>query len=130
MIERLKKNKVLMTGGVAQEEIERAEKKLNFYFPEIYTEVLEQCGALSAKGFEVLGLNVTSYLNVVETTLIERERSDGQLDNYVVIMKEPMDGILYVMDEAGEVFEYFGGEIDSQGLSFEDFLNKTFQLVG
>lgn len=130
IVERLKKNNVLMTGGVSEETIDKAEEILEFQFPDSYAEVLEQCGALSAKGFEVLGLGVKPYLDVVETTIMERSRSNGELDDLVVIMNESMDGVLYVMNEEGEIFEYFGRRISPQGLDFEDFLNKKFQLIG
>jgi hypothetical protein len=97
-------------GGASNEMIEQAERKLNFKFPKEYKELVESLGVVSIGSQEIFGLGVEGYLNVVETTLEERKQYPELLDNYIVIQNLSMEGVLILLDDRGEVFEFHNGK--------------------
>jgi hypothetical protein len=98
--------KVLFTGGVDIQAVEQAEIELAFKMPSDYKELLLQYGALAFGGHEIAALGVDGYLNVVELTKKERNLAINQLDNYIVIENLATEGLLIVLDEEGQVYQY------------------------
>lgn len=108
--------------GVSEQEIVQAEAKLGMKFPETYRAILQEFGSLEIGADEIFGLGVEGYLNVVETTLKERELAEGKLDRYIVLQNIGIEGILIVVDEQDRVYEYRLGE-------FRDLLSSTADYV-
>ena len=83
IVERIKKIEELDTnlkGGASEEQIIRAEKRLELKFPEEYKDYVKEFGAISFLGNEWTGLNVDGYLNVVNMT--EEERALNEFFQY------------------------------------------------
>lgn len=108
--------------GVGEQEIIQAEEKLGMKFPETYRTILHEFGSLEIGSDEIFGLGVDGYLNVVETTLKEREMAEGKLDRYIVLQNIGIEGILIVVDKQDRVYEYRLGE-------FRDLLSTTADYV-
>ncbi|WP_337874145.1 SMI1/KNR4 family protein [Exiguobacterium sp.] len=108
--------------GVNEEEVREAEKQVGMAFPETYREIVKEFGSLEIGSDEIFGLGVDGYLNVVETTLKEREIAEGKLDGYLVLQNLGTEGILIVVDEQDRVFEYQLGE-------FRNLLSSTAEYI-
>lgn len=121
-IDEIKNSDVDTFEGVSAEEITAAEQQLGMEFPKTYREILAEFGNLEIGSDEIFGLGVEGYLNVVETTLEERELAKGELDQYIVIQNLGIDGILIVVDENDNVFEYKSGE-------FKNLLSSTAEYI-
>lgn len=103
----IENTKFYSTGSVTIEEIKTAESELSTTFPDDYKEILLTYGALSIGSHEINGLGVTGYLNVVTATESERKLSnDSQLDQLIVIENIGAEGVLIVLDEDGQVYQY------------------------
>jgi len=103
----VERKKFYSTGGVTISEIKTAESELSTTFSDDYKELLLKYGALSIGSHEINGLGVTGYLNVVTATENERKLSkDSQLDQLIVIENIGAEGVLIVLDEDGQVFQY------------------------
>ncbi|TCI28226.1 hypothetical protein EVJ33_14775 [Exiguobacterium sp. SL-10] len=108
--------------GVGEQEVIQAETELGMKFPETYRAILREFGSVEIDSDEIFGLGVEGYLNVVETTLKEREMAEGKLDHYIVLQNIGIEGILIVVDEQDRVYEYRLGE-------FRDMLSSTADYV-
>ncbi|RLL43929.1 hypothetical protein D8M04_13580 [Oceanobacillus piezotolerans] len=116
--------KVLSTGGVDSHTVEQAESKLSFTMPIDYKELLLNYGAISVGSHEIAALGVNGYLNVVELTLKERALAKNQLDNYIVIENLATEGLLIVLDEEGQVYEYENNTIEKIYSDFKAYLKE------
>lgn len=123
IVERIKKIPGLYTvGKVSQEEIEKAEKNLNIKFPEEYREFLKEFGAVSFYGTEICGLKVPEYLNVVDTTLEERELNREFPDNVFIVERMNIDNIIAFSDESGQIFIADDKKIKKIADSFMEYI--------
>lgn len=86
--------------------IDSAQNALQVTFSGDYKEYLHEFGAISAKGVELTGLNVSPRINVVDTTLAERMRSSDFPSDMYVIENLAIDGILILQNSAGHIFEW------------------------
>lgn len=116
--------KVLSTGGVEPSIIEQAEKELNFNMPTDYKELLRSYGAVSYGIHEIAGLGVEGYLNIVTLTKQERLRADGNLDDYIVLENLATEGLLIVLDESGEVYEYRNDNAEKLYVDLKSYLKE------
>lgn len=117
----LTKQKALTTGGVADRLISEAEEQLGFTFPSSYQDILKNVGAVSINGHEVFGLGIDGHLNVVTSTLKERELSEVDLADYIVIENLGNEGLLILLDEQGIVYQYSEGRFKQIALNIENY---------
>jgi hypothetical protein len=122
--ELLENKKILSTGGVDVKIVEQAEMELSFKMPSEYKELLLKYGALSAGTHEIAALGVEGYLNVVELTKQERLLANNQLDNHIVIESLATEGILIVLDEEGQVYEYLNNTLEKIYSDFKAYLKE------
>jgi hypothetical protein len=120
----LENKKILSTGGVDVKIMEQAEMELSFKMPSEYKELLLNYGALSAGTHEIAALGVEGYLNVVELTKQERLLANNQLDNHIVIESLATEGILIVLDEEGQVYEYLNNTLEKIYSDFKAYLKE------
>jgi hypothetical protein len=120
----LENKKILSTGGVDVKIMEQAEMELSFKMPSEYKELLLNYGALSAGTHEIAALGVEGYLNVVELTKQERLLVNNQLDNHIVIESLATEGILIVLDEEGQVYEYLNNTLEKIYSDFKAYLKE------
>ncbi len=116
--------KVLSTGGVDIQTVEQAEMELAFKIPSDYKELLLQYGALAVGTHEIAALGVAGYLNVVELTKQERALASNQLDNHIVIENLATEGLLIVLDEEGQVYEYQNNTLEKIYSNFKAYLQE------
>lgn len=121
-LEQIKNSHAETFDGVSEKEIQQAEEKLGMMFPKTYRDIVKEFGSVEVDSEEIFGLGVEGYLNVVETTLKEREVSQGKLNGYIVLQNIGMEGILIVVDEQDRVFEYQLGE-------FRNLLSTTAEYI-
>ncbi|WP_286675821.1 SMI1/KNR4 family protein [Bacillus mycoides] len=121
-IEMIRNSDAEVFDGVNEEEILAAERQLAITFPETYREILAEFGSLEIGSEEIFGLGVEGYLNVVETTLGERKLANGDLDKYIVIQNLAIGGLLIVVDENDNVYEYTNG-------NFNNLLSTTAEYI-
>lgn len=121
-IDEIKSSNAEIFEGVSDEEITAAEQQLGMKFPKTYRAILKEFGSLEIGSDEIFGLGVEGYLNVVETTIEERELAKGELDNYIVIQNLGIEGILIVVDENDNVYEYKTGD-------FKNLLSTTAEYI-
>ncbi|MGG3449768.1 SMI1/KNR4 family protein [Domibacillus aminovorans] len=121
-IEKIKESDAEVFNGASEQEIVTAEQKLGVTFPETYRTILAEFGSLENGSDEIFGLGVEGYLNVVESTLEERKLAKGDLDKYVVIQNLGIDGLLIVIDENDNVYEYANG-------NFKNLLSTTAEYI-
>lgn len=121
-IDEIKKSDADIYKGVSAEEIDAAEQQLGMKIPATYREILSEFGSIDIGSDEIFGLGVKGYLNVVESTLKERELAKGELDQYIVIQNLGIDGILIVVDENDNVYEYKNGD-------FKNLLSSTAEYI-
>lgn len=120
MISKEIKSKIILNGGIYKgrmsiNEVEKAEKELNFKFPQKYKEFLEEFGYLCIGSNEIYGLGIEGYLNVVVAT------KDENVKNYIVIQNEGT-GYLILLNEIGEVFEYINSTVKKIYNNFDEYL--------
>ncbi|MGL4934708.1 MAG: SMI1/KNR4 family protein [Cetobacterium sp.] len=120
MISKEIKSKIILNGGIYKgrmsiTEVEKAEKELNFKFPQKYKEFLEEFGYLCIGSNEIYGLGIEGYLNVVVAT------KDENVKNYIVIQNEGT-GYLILLNEIGEVFEYINSTVKKIYNNFDEYL--------
>lgn len=97
------------TGGVSQMEIKKAQKQLGLTFSEDFIYYLLNFGQIEASGIKLLGISNKSLTSVVKVTLEERKRHSIP-DGFYVIENLGIDGILYVQDSTGTVYEVSPGK--------------------
>ncbi|MCT8137601.1 SMI1/KNR4 family protein [Anaerobacillus sp. CMMVII] len=115
---------ITTVGPVDEEVIAQAEKDLQVAFPKSYKEIIKQYGVISAGTDEIFGLGVSGYLNVVVSTKEERTLANGELDKYVVIQNLGIEGILIVVDENDNVFEYANGVFTNLFSTTEEYIKS------
>lgn len=122
LIEKIKQSGADTLEGVGKGVIKEAEEKLNFKFPQTFTNILGQLGVISIGADEFQGLGINGHLNIVDTTLEERKLAAGNLDNYAVLQNIGVEGILIVFDEDDRVYEYQDGD-------FQNLLSTTEEYI-
>ncbi len=110
-----KKYKVYKTKGASEELIKEAERQLNRKFADDYKEYLSKYGAISFGPYELTGLNIDSYANVVSVTLKEIERNKDFPKDAIVLENIQNEGLLILQNSDGEVYEWMDGQ---KGRSF------------
>lgn len=121
-IETIRNSDAEVFDGVDEEVIQAAEQELAMKIPKTYRDILAEFGSIEIGAEEIFGLGVEGYLNVVETTLEERKLAKGDLDNYIVIQNLSIGGLLIVVDENDNVYEYANG-------SFKNLLCTTADYI-
>lgn len=95
---------IISNNGASEEQILRAEKRLELKFPEEYKDYVKEFGAISFLGNEWTGLNVDGYLNVVNMTEDERALNEFFPKKYFVIENIGVDRMLIISDEKGKIY--------------------------
>lgn len=107
IIEKIKKIEDLdinQKGGASDEQIERAEKRLNLKFSKEYIEYVKEFGAIVFFETEWSGLNIDGYLNVVNMTEDERALNEFFPKKYFVVENIGVDRILIISNEEGKIY--------------------------
>jgi hypothetical protein len=107
IIEKIKKIDdldIISNNGASEEQILRAEKRLELKFPEEYKNYVKEFGAISFLGNEWTGLNIDGYLNVVNMTEEERALNKFFPKKYFVIENIGVDRMLIISNEKGEIY--------------------------
>ena len=107
IIEKIKKIDdldIISNNGASEEQILRAEKRLELKFPEEYKNYVKEFGAISFLGNEWTGLNIDGYLNVVNMTEEERALNEFFPKKYFVIENIGVDRMLIISNEKGEIY--------------------------
>lgn len=107
IIEKIKKIddlNIISNNGASEEQILRAEKRLELKFPEEYKNYVKEFGAISFLGNEWTGLNIDGYLNVVNMTEEERALNEFFPKKYFVIENIGVDRMLIISNEKGEIY--------------------------
>lgn len=99
---------VRYSGGITQTEVVEAQKSIGISFAEDYTNYLLNFGQMQASGIELSGISDKVLTSVVKMTLEERERKSIP-DNTYVIEELDIDGIIYVQDTQGIIYEISPG---------------------
>lgn len=115
---------ITTVGPIDEDVIAQAENDLNIAFPSSYKEIVKQYGVISAGTDEIFGLGVSGYLNVVESTKEERTLANGELDKYIVIQNLGIEGILIVVDENDNIFEYANGAFANLFSTTEEYIKS------
>ena len=95
---------IISNNGASEEQIIRAEKRLELKFPEEYKDYVKKFGTISFLGNEWTGLNVDGYLNVVNMTEEERALNEFFPKKYFVIENIGVDRMLIISDEKGKIY--------------------------
>ena len=95
---------IISNNGASEEQILRAEKRLELKFPEEYKNYVKEFGAISFLGNEWTGLNIDGYLNVVNMTEEERALNEFFPKKYFVIENIGVDRMLIISNEKGEIY--------------------------
>lgn len=109
-------------GGCSELDIENAEKLLNVKFPDTYKEILRKFGVITFGSHEWFGLNISGYLNVIESTLAERKINDLFPSDCFVLENLGIDGLMILIDSYEIVYEWNG----SQKKKINDSLLKYY----
>ena len=107
IIEKIKKIddlNIISNNGASEEQILRAEKRLELKFPEEYKNYVKEFGAISFLGNEWTGLNIDGYFNVVNMTEEERALDEFFPKKYFVIENIGVDRMLIISNEKGEIY--------------------------
>ena len=115
--------KLYHASGCMMEQIDEAKDVLGLQFPEEFIDYVREYGAISFFGTEWTGLNVTGYLNVVETTKNERIADPGFPKDCFVLENLGIDGLLAIVDEQGRVFSFWQGNQKAWCESLSDYLD-------
>lgn len=105
--------------GCTTTQIKDAQNKLEVEFSEEYIEYIKAYGAISFYGTEWTGLNIDSYLNVIEVTKQERELNNYFPRDCFVIENQGIDGLIIVSNQEGHIFglKYNKKELICESLS-------------
>ena len=87
--------------GASLEQISAAEIQLGLSFSEEYKLYLKEYGIASANGHEFTGLCESPRLNVVTVTKAARWDNPSVPENYYVVEKAGIDGIMYWQEHDG-----------------------------
>lgn len=113
------------TGGVDDLRIDEAEKILQLKFSPEYIEYLKEFGQIEAQGIELTGLSDKSSTSVVNATNSLRKVSSISADMYV-IEDLGIDGIEYLQDTLGRIYQYSGSsQISMYADSLAEYIEKS-----
>lgn len=99
------KTKLYDIGGVDEEIIRDAEKRLQLRFDEEFERYLEEYGVVSFGGHEFMGLGGDAYLDVVEETLREKGENPMFPANCYIVENLGIDGMMILQSEEGGIYE-------------------------
>ena len=91
--------------GVSEENIDKAEKTLNVQFASEYRSYLTKYGTVSVDGHELTGIHSSKRLNVVDVTILEKDRNSDIPENWYVLEQANIDNIVIWQNERGEIFQ-------------------------
>lgn len=97
------------SGGVSADEVNKAEQSVGVKFSDDFKLYLMNFGQLQARGIELTGISSKTSTSVVRITKDEFERESFSHE-YYVIEDLGIDGILYLQNRKGQVFEYCPGK--------------------
>ena len=104
------KFKMFRTKPASEDLIREAERQLGLSFPDEYKKYLSKYGAVSFGNTELTGLNIDAYANVVSVTLKEIQRNSSFPKDSIVLENTGNEGILILLDEKGNVYEWQNGK--------------------
>lgn len=93
------------SGGVSEEEIDKAEQTLQLLFPAEYRAILLKYGSIGFFAHEWTGLGFDGEGNVINMTQRERELNAGLAEKLFVLENAGIDGIIIAANEFGDVFQ-------------------------
>ena len=91
--------------GASVEQVSQAEASLNLKFADEYKEYLMAFGMASANAHEFTGICDSSRLNVVDVTVLERQRNPSVPLEYYVVEQVNIDRIVVWQSSTGEIYE-------------------------
>lgn len=113
------------TGGVDDLSIAEAEKTLQLKFATEYIEYLKEFGQIEAQGIELTGLSDKCSTSVINATNSLRKVASIPEDLYV-IEDLGIDGIEYLQDVQGKIYQYSGrSQISMYADSLVEYINKS-----
>lgn len=113
------------TGGVDDLRIAEAEKNLQLKFSPDYIEYLKEFGQIEAQGIELTGLSDKSTTSVVNSTNSLRKISSIPANMYVIEDLD-IDGIEYLQDALGKIYQYSGcSQISMYAVSLAEYIEKS-----
>ncbi len=119
-----KKYKLYKTKGASGKLIREAERQLNRKFADDYKKYLSKYGAISFGPYELTGLNVDSYANVVTVTLKEMQRNKDFPKDAIVLENTGNEGLLILQNSDGEVYEWKDGQKGKTYRNLEEYLRS------
>lgn len=126
IVEKIKKIKdleITSNGRASEEEIIRAEKRLNLKFSKEYKEYVKEFGAISFFGNEWSGLNIDGYFNVVNMTEDERALNESFPEKYFVVENIGVDSIFIISNEDGKIYSIQYDKIEFLCNSLSEYLD-------
>ncbi|MBW9310778.1 SMI1/KNR4 family protein [Fusobacterium nucleatum] len=126
IVEKIKKIKdleITSNGRASEEEIIRAEKRLNLKFSKEYKEYIKEFGAISFFGNEWSGLNIDGYFNVVNMTEDERALNESFPEKYFVVENIGVDSIFIISNEDGKIYSIQYDKIEFLCNSLSEYLD-------
>lgn len=129
VIEQLSKQyKLYHVTPATEQQIKEAEEKLGLTFSEDYKTYLSIFGALSFGAHEFTGLNVESYINVVDITSKEKLIRESFPSQAYVIQSLGIEGMIIVQTEQGEILQLDeNNRVSHISDSFEQYLTGFIQ---
>lgn len=113
------------TGGVEDTRVTDAEDTLHLKFALDYVEYLRKFGQIEATGIELTGLSDKWTTSVVNATNTLRKVTSIPEDMYVIEDLE-IDGIEYLQNSLGKVFQFNGGtKLSLYANSLSDYIIKS-----
>lgn len=114
------------TGGVSELAIKEAEKQLNLMFAPEYILYLKKYGQIEANGIELTGLSSKITTSVVNATNILRKVGNIPTNMYVIEDLE-IDGIEFLQDETGKIYQYIGkNKLTLYAQSLEEYIVSSY----
>lgn len=107
----------------AFKDIRVAQEKLDLVFSDEFMDYVRNYGAISLYATEWTGLNVPDRINVVTTTLKERELDAKFPKNCYVIENLAIEGIVILSDESDTIYEYANGRKKVIASSLSEYLD-------
>lgn len=88
-----------------EDDITKAEKKLNLSFPTEYKRYLLKYGFATYDGHEITGICKAKRLNVIDVTITEREYAENIPPDWYVIEQLNIDGIVIWQSSTGKIYQ-------------------------
>ena len=123
IVEKIKDLEITSNGRASEEEIIRAEKRLNLKFSKEYKEYIKEFGAISFFGNEWSGLNIDGYFNVVNMTEDERALNESFPEKYFVVENIGVDSIFIISNEDGKIYSIQYDKIEFLCNSLSEYLD-------